>query len=88
MGPPAASRLASAAPGTGREDASGKRTGRLLPFADFKVYDHAPHALVLTDTDQFNADLLAFLSLTESQSTPVERISIDPTPSIQSTSWH
>ena len=69
-------------------DASGKRTAMLLPFADFKVYDHAPHALVITDKDQFNADLLAFLSLTESQSTPVERISIDPTPSIQSTSWH
>ena len=69
-------------------DASGKRTATLLPFADFKVYDDAPHALVITHKDQFNADLLAFLSMTESRSRPVQHPSMDSTAPIQSTSWH
>ena len=69
-------------------DASGKRTAAMLPFADFKVYDDAPHALVITHKDQFNADLLAFLSMTESRSRPVQHPSMDSTAPIQSTSWH
>lgn len=69
-------------------DASGKRTATMLPFAEFKVYDDAPHALVLTHKDQFNTDLLAFLSTTESQSIEAQRRATNQTTAAQSTSWH
>lgn len=48
-------------------DASGKRTAEMLPFAECKVYDDGPHAVVITHKDQLNTDLLGFLSTTESQ---------------------
>lgn len=34
---------------------------RLIPHSELKVYEGAPHALVVTDKDRYNADLLAFL---------------------------
>jgi pimeloyl-ACP methyl ester carboxylesterase len=40
---------------------AGAAAARLVPHADFKTYAGAPHALVITDKDRFNADLLAFL---------------------------
>ena len=67
--------------------ASGKRTAAMLPFADYKVYDDAPHALVITHKDQFNADLLAFLAMTESQ-TITTPTSIMPANSTVKTVWH
>jgi pimeloyl-ACP methyl ester carboxylesterase len=40
---------------------SGAAAASLVPHADFKTYAGAPHALVITDKDRFNADLLSFL---------------------------
>jgi pimeloyl-ACP methyl ester carboxylesterase len=40
---------------------AGAAAARLVPHADFKTYAGAPHALVITDKDRFNADLRAFL---------------------------
>ena len=39
---------------------SGQQAAKLLPHAEFKVYQDAPHGLHLTHKDQLNADLLAF----------------------------
>ena len=41
--------------------ASGERTGKLLPHARFEVYGGAPHALMYTERDRLNADLMAFM---------------------------
>jgi hypothetical protein len=34
--------------------------GKLIPGAQLKVYEGAPHGLFLTHMDRFNSDLLAF----------------------------
>ncbi len=39
---------------------SGAQAAKLLPHAEFKVYQDAPHGLHLTHKDELNADLLAF----------------------------
>ena len=39
---------------------SGQQAAKLLPHAEFKVYQDAPHGLHLTHKDELNADLLAF----------------------------
>ena len=39
---------------------SGKKTAALIPHATLRVYEGAPHALVFTEKDRLNADLLAF----------------------------
>lgn len=41
-------------------DAAGRASKALIPHADFKVYEGAPHGLADTHKDQLNADLLAF----------------------------
>jgi pimeloyl-ACP methyl ester carboxylesterase len=38
----------------------GRRTAQLIPGAEFKVYEGAPHGLMLTHIDRLNGDLLAF----------------------------
>jgi pimeloyl-ACP methyl ester carboxylesterase len=43
-------------------DKSARLAAALIPNAEMKVYSGAPHALVLTDKDQFNQDLLAFIN--------------------------
>lgn len=48
-------------------NASGERNAERIPQADYKVYDDGPHALNITHKDRFNADLLGFLSATDSQ---------------------
>lgn len=42
-------------------DASSRKTARLVPNATLKVYPGGSHGLTLTQQDQFNADLLAFI---------------------------
>lgn len=41
-------------------EASGNRTAKLIPEAEYKVYDGAPHGLFYTHREQLNADLIAF----------------------------
>jgi non-heme chloroperoxidase len=43
-------------------DASARRSVELVADATLKVYPGAPHGLFATHKDQFNADLLAFIS--------------------------
>lgn len=42
-------------------DLSARVVAKMLPAAQLKVYDGAPHGLTFTHKDQLNADLLAFL---------------------------
>ena len=42
--------------------ASALRSSKLIPDATLKVYPGAPHGLATTHKDQFNADLLEFIS--------------------------
>jgi len=42
-------------------DLSARVVAKMLPKADFKIYDGAPHGLTFTHRDRLNADLLAFL---------------------------
>jgi pimeloyl-ACP methyl ester carboxylesterase len=42
---------------------AGAAAAKLVPHADFKTYPGAPHAMIITDKDRFNADLLAFLRI-------------------------
>ena len=41
-------------------EASGERTAKMIPQAEYKVYKGAPHGLFFTDKDQLTTDLLAF----------------------------
>ncbi|HEX8450365.1 MAG TPA: alpha/beta hydrolase [Allosphingosinicella sp.] len=43
-------------------DDAGRMTVKLVPGSTLKVYPGAPHGLMVTHRDQFNADLLAFLN--------------------------
>jgi pimeloyl-ACP methyl ester carboxylesterase len=40
--------------------ASGERTAALVPHAEYKVYDDAPHGLYVTHKDRLNEDLIKF----------------------------
>jgi pimeloyl-ACP methyl ester carboxylesterase len=40
---------------------TGQRTAALIPRAQYKVYDGAPHGLMFTHADRLNADLKAFI---------------------------
>ena len=40
---------------------AGARAAAMVPHAKFLIYEGSPHALVITDSERFNADLLAFL---------------------------
>lgn len=42
-------------------EASGERTAKAIPNAQFLVYDGAPHGLFFTNKDQLNEDLLSFI---------------------------
>ena len=41
-------------------DLTGRRTAKLIPGAEFKVYEGAPHGLMFTHMDRFNRDLIAY----------------------------
>jgi pimeloyl-ACP methyl ester carboxylesterase len=41
-------------------DRTGRRTQRLIPGSQLKVYEGAPHGLPFTHMDRLNADLLTF----------------------------
>jgi pimeloyl-ACP methyl ester carboxylesterase len=43
-------------------DLTGRPTAALIPKAQFKVYEGAPHGLFLTHKDRLNTDLLDFIS--------------------------
>lgn len=40
---------------------TGRKTARLIPGSQLKVYEGAPHGLMFTHMDRFNHDLLAFI---------------------------
>ena len=42
-------------------EVSGERTAKMIPQAELKVYDDAPHGLFFTEKDRLNKDLLAFI---------------------------
>ena len=67
---------------------SGNRTAEIIPFSQYKVYDDASHALIFTHKDQFNADLLVFLGMTQSQSLASATQSIRPSASTLNTARH
>jgi len=41
---------------------TGRKTARLIPGSQLKVYEGAPHGLMFTHMDHFNHDLLAFIN--------------------------
>jgi non-heme chloroperoxidase len=41
-------------------DLSGRPTAKLIPGAQLKVYEGAPHGLMFTHMSRFNRDLVAF----------------------------
>jgi non-heme chloroperoxidase len=43
-------------------DMTGRPTAALIPHAQLKVYEGAPHGLFLTHKDRLNADLLSFIA--------------------------
>ncbi|AKT41733.1 alpha/beta fold hydrolase [Chondromyces crocatus] len=42
-------------------DISGRVSARMIPGAELKVYEGAPHGLFITDKDKLNADLIEFI---------------------------
>jgi pimeloyl-ACP methyl ester carboxylesterase len=42
-------------------DLTGRKTAKLIPGSQLKVYEGAPHGLMFTHTDRLNAGLLAFI---------------------------
>jgi len=42
-------------------ESSGEKSHELLPQAEYRVYEGAPHGLFVTDKDQLNQDLLSFV---------------------------
>ena len=40
---------------------TGRRTAKLIPGSQFRVYEGAPHGLMFTHRERLNADLLAFM---------------------------
>ena len=41
-------------------DLTGRRTAQLIPGAELKVYEGAPHGLMFTHVDRLNGDLISF----------------------------
>ncbi len=41
-------------------DLTGRRTAKMIPGAELKVYEGGPHGLMFTHMDRFNRDLIAF----------------------------
>jgi len=44
-------------------DASAEETARLLPNAEYKRYEGAPHGLFITDRHRLTEDLIRFASI-------------------------
>lgn len=59
---------------------SGNKTAALLPHATYKVYEDAPHGLFITEKEQLNADLMAFIGVTPSGSSSVKRKRVEYSP--------
>ena len=45
---------------SGPIDLTGRKTAAMIPGAQLKVYEGAPHGLFVTHIDRLNADLLEF----------------------------
>lgn len=43
-------------------DVSGSKTAALLPDAEYKIYNNAPHGLFITEKEKLNNDLLHFIT--------------------------
>jgi pimeloyl-ACP methyl ester carboxylesterase len=43
-------------------DLTGKRTAAMISGSQFKVYDGAPHGLLLTHQDRLNSDLAQWIN--------------------------
>jgi non-heme chloroperoxidase len=43
-------------------DFSGRKTAKLIPGAQLKVYQGAPHGLMCTHMARLNADMISFLT--------------------------
>ena len=43
-------------------DVSGNKTAALLPDAEYKIYNNAPHGLFITEKEKLNTDLLHFIT--------------------------
>jgi non-heme chloroperoxidase len=56
----------------------GNRTAKMLKDATYKVYKGAPHGLMTTHQQQFNADLLEFVRQKSQSSAPGRRGSAEP----------
>jgi non-heme chloroperoxidase len=56
----------------------GDRTAKLLPDATYKIYKGAPHGLMSTHQEQFNADLLEFAGQKAQRAAPGRRGSAEP----------
>lgn len=69
-------------------DTSGERNAERISQAEYKVYDDGPHALNITHKDQFNGDLLGFLSATDSQLATGQSRTIRPATSSVNTARH
>ena len=59
---------------------SGNKTAALLPHATYKVYEDAPHGLFITEKEQLNADLMAFIGVTPSGPSSVKRKRVEYSP--------
>ncbi len=44
-------------------DLTGRRTAKLMPDSELRVYEGAPHGLMLTHIERLNSDLIAFIDL-------------------------
>lgn len=54
-------------------EATGMRAAKLIPGAELKVYDGAPHGMCSTLKDRINADLLAFIK-EKKQKPPMKKV--------------
>ena len=44
-------------------DLTGRRTAKLMPNSELRVYEGAPHGLMLTHIERLNSDLIAFVGV-------------------------
>ncbi len=44
-------------------DLTGRRTAKLMPNSELKIYEGAPHGLMLTHIERLNSDLMAFIEV-------------------------
>jgi pimeloyl-ACP methyl ester carboxylesterase len=55
-------------------EVSAERMRSLLPHAEYKLYEGAPHGLFYTHREQLNADLIAFCTAGASETTSSQSV--------------